>query len=264
MNYLEWAPLILVEWHKSQLDGNSTKDKFNKGFTPNEMLNYKIMTEARIEDYQRYILRISLGYFNEESTALLGKLMTDTRMNDVWKTLSKRIDKESDFYFFFFVCEDGISGWKSDLKQTVAERKVFYQEIQVAAGKLLNLMDKSEKFDLYSIAQLIDKERIEWLRNTLEAPKDLSFTKAAVTGIMPEIYKVLIDISETAARCGDEELFVKKPNSEKADIHYFARMLSQYLKDKYKQPLHEVVATTAEVVFDRKYIDSDYIRKLVG
>ena len=264
MNYLEWAPSILVEWHKDQLDKKSPKDKFTEKHTPNEILNYKNMTEARIESYQRYTYRKYIGYFNEESTALLGKLITDTRMNNAWKTLSKRINKDSDYYFLFYVCEDGIAGWQSDLKQTAAERKKFFKEIQDTAGKLINLMDKSGEFDFYSIAQLIDEERFKWLINALDTPRDLSFTGAAVLGIMPEIHKVLLDISEKSVRYGNVEPSVKKPNSENADIHYFVRTLSQYFKDKYKQPLHEVVAATAEVVFDRMNIDSDYVRKLVG
>lgn len=268
MKYPEWAPSILVARHKSQLDKKSSEGEFKRrtlgGATPREVFSYKNMTEAHIENYQRYTYRISWGYFNEESIALLYKLITDIRMEVAWKAISKRIDNDLDFYFFFFVCEDSIEGWRNDLKHTAAEQELFYQEIQDTAGKLRNLMNKSGKFDFYSIDHLVDDQGIEWLKNALGTTRDLSYIRAAVFGIMPEIDRVLLDISAKAFRYGGEELFVKKPNSENANIHYFVRSLSQYFKDKYKQPLHEVVARTTEVVFERQNIDSDYIRKLVG
>lgn len=268
MEYPEWAPSILVERHKSRVDSKVSDRKF-KTSDPDAIVadatkKYKDLTEESIENYRRYLYRMSFGLPDEESTTLLGKLITDHRMKEVWKTLARRIVKDSEFSHFFNVCEGGISGWRGDPKQTIAERKEFYQEIRDTARKLILLMHKSGRFDLYSINNLIDDQTIEWLIEALDIPSEPSYTRFCVSDVVPHVNKVLIDISEKATQYGEEEPTVKKPKSENADIHYFVRMLSRYLKNKYKQPLHEVVAATTEVVFDRQNIDSDYVRKLVG
>ena len=268
MKYPEWAPPILVERYKNRVDSNSPERKFKTG-DPDKIVadaaqKHEGMTEESIENYRRQLYRMSLGLPDEESTALLGKLITDQRMKDVWKALAKRIDKDIELNQFFNACEGGITGWRGNLKQTPAERKVFYQEIQDTSLKLLNLMGKSGQFDFYFIQRLIDDQSIEWLMEVLDAPNELSYARFSVSEIVPRVHEVLIDISEKAKQYGEEESSVKKPNSDNADIHYFVRMLSEYLKKRYGQPLHEVVAATTEVVFDRQNIDSDYVRKLVG
>lgn len=276
MKYPEWAPPILVERHKSRLDSKSPERKF-KTRDPDAIVaeaakEYEGMTEESIENYRRYLYRTSLGLPDEESTVLLGKLITDPRMKDVWKALAKRIDKNVDFFNFIGVCEGGISHWRGNLKQTAAERKAFYQEIRDTAGKLMYLMYKSDKFDFYSINALIDKEAVKWLLEALDADSDfygdedknLDYAHFSLSDVIPRIQEVLTDIANKAMQYSKEEPTVRKPNSENADIHFFVRTLSEYFRNKYKQPLHEVVAATAEVVFDRQNIDSDYVRKLVG
>ncbi len=268
MKYPEWAPAILVERHKSRTDSNSSERKFKQKnpeeFVAEAVQRYESITDEAIENYRRHLYRMSLGLPDEESTTLLGKLITDQRMKEVWKTLARRIEKDIEFFNFFGACEGCINGWRGDLKQSAAERKAFYQEINNTVEKLKYLMYKSGKFDLYYTSQLVDDRRIEWLMDELDIPEELSYTRFCVSDIMPSIHEVLTDISEKATQYGKKVPSVKKPNSENADIHYFVRNLSQYLRNRYKQPLHEVVAATTEVVFDRQHIDSDYVRKLVG
>lgn len=232
MNYPKWAPLSLVELHKIRVASNLP----DKG---------------------------SPCLPHEEGTTLLGKLITDLTMKDAWKTLAKR-SNEGDLYQFFTECEGGITGWRDDLKLTPAERKAFYQEIRDTSLKLKSLISKSGHFDIYFIHQIIDDKNIKWLMEVLDTKYELSSARYAVSEIVPRIHEVLFDISEKATQYGDVESLVKKPNSENADIHYFVRILSDYLKSRYRQPLHDVVAATTMVVFDRQSIDSDYVRKLVG
>ena len=80
--------------------------------------------------------------------------------------------------------------------------------------------------------------------------------------VTPSIYVALDDIATKALTFSKEEPLVRKPNSENAHIHYFVRSLSGFLKKRYGQPLHEVVATTTCVIFDQE-IDTDYVRKIV-
>jgi hypothetical protein len=270
MKYPEWAPQILVERHKNRADSNSPERKF-KTHDPETIVsdmqnrNGGNITEKNIESLRRSLYRRSLfGLPDKESTALLGRLITDIRMKDVWKSLAKRVKKDQEFWDFFSACEGGIKGWRGDLKQTPSERKAFYQEIRDTAAKLQNLMNDAGEFDLYSITDLVDDQQIEWLLDVLDAPNDVSYARFSFSDVIPNYFWVLNDIGEKATQYGEEESSVKKPNSENADIHYFVRMLSDYLKERYGQPLHEVVAVTTEVIFDRQNIDSDYVRKLVG
>lgn len=266
MKYPEWAPSILIEQHKSRV-GNSTERKF-KAHDPEtfiaEMIEQhgKIASE-NIEDIRRKWYRNSLmGIPDKEGTALLGKLITDPRMKDVWKALAKRIDKDKELYQFFRACENGIAGWRGGLKQTSAERKAFYQEIFDAAAKLQSLMSTADEFDHYSINALVDDAQVAWLQEVLDASNDLQYARSCLSEVIPPFFEVLSDIAVKAKHFGEKKSSVKKPNSENADIHYFARLLSEYLTRGYGQPLHEVVAATTEVVFDRQHIDSDYVRKL--
>lgn len=180
------------------------------------------------ENFNRGLYRLSSHElpFNQ-GTVLLGKLITDQRMKDVWEALAKRIEEDIELYQFFHACEGGILGWQSSMKQTALKRKKFYQDIRDTALKLASLMKESDQLNHYPT-------------------------------------NILLDISEKAKQYGKEEPLAKKPNSDNADIHYFARWLSEYLKKRYGQPLHDVVAATTEVACNRLSIDSDYVRKLVS
>ncbi len=259
MKYPEWAPPSLVELHKKRID-TPPPDRESDTLDPDPIdadLAHRpegIVVSESLENFRRHLNRTSLGLPYEESTALLGKLITDLRMKKAWKTLVKRTEKDIGLYEFFSACEGGITGWRGDLKQTAAERKTFYQDIRDTALKLASLLNKADQFDRYSINEIV-----------VDRSNQLSYARpVSVYETSPHIREVLLDISEKATQYGGRKSLAKKPNSENADMHYFIRMLSQYIKNRYRQPLHEVVAATTEVVFDRKPIDTDYVRSIVG
>lgn len=269
MNYPEWAPQILVEQHKKRTDSDSPERKF-KTHDPETIIADVLqkqggnISEENIENIRRTLYRNSLGGLpDKESTALLELLISDLRMKDVWKALAKRVKQRQEFFDFFRACEGGITGWRSDLKQTPSERRAFYQEIWDAAATLQSLMSKSSEFDYYSINKLVDDQQVEWLLDALDAPNDVSYARFSLSEITPRIFEVLNDIAAKATQYAEEESSVKKPNSPNAEIHYFTRLLSDYCQRRYKQPLHEVVAITTSVVFDQLNIDTDYVRKIV-
>lgn len=231
------------------------------------VLKQKGMTKEGIKNLRLRIDRLgdemSCGLPEKESTALLKQLLTDFRMKDVWKALAKRIDEDYEFFLFFKACEAGIIGWRHNLKQNASERKAFYQEIRDTSAKLFSLLNKADQFDLYAIDSLYNDKKIEWLMDSLYvSPHAIPNARSHLAEVMPSIYQVLIDISEEAEQYGKEESPVKKARSPNAKIHYFTRLLSGYCQRCYKQPLHEVVAITASVIFQQN-IDTDYVRKLV-
>lgn len=275
MKYPEWAPPILVEKHKSLVDSKLPERKSKVPDPGSRIIDLAIMrndvemkhrsiSEESTENYRQLFYRMSFGLPDKESTALLERLITDIRMEGVWKALAKRIDIDFEFYQFFNACEKGITGWRGNIKQTASERKAFYQEIRDTATKLFSLINKSDQFDFYSIDNLVDKKKIKWLLEVLDAPIDVSYAQFSLAEITPSIDKVLIDISEKATQYGEKESPVKKPNSPNAEIHYFIRSLSHYFSEKYRKPLHEVVAITAGVIFDKQDIEADHVKKLVN
>ncbi|MEQ1741849.1 MAG: hypothetical protein ABL869_05030 [Candidatus Nitrotoga sp.] len=269
MNYPEWAPQILVEQHKKRTDNDLPERKF-KTQDPETIIADVLqkqggnMSEENIENIRRTLYRNSLGGLpDKESTALLELLISDLRMKDAWKALAKRVKQGQEFFSFFRACEDGITGWRGDLKQTPSERRAFYQEIWDAAATLQSLMGKSSEFDHYSINRLVDDQQIKWLLDELSGTTDIRYARFCLHDVIPSMFEILNDIATKATQYAEEESSVKKPNSVNAEIHYFTRSLSDYCQGQYNQPLHEVVAITTAVIFDQQNIDTDYVRKIV-
>lgn len=300
MNYPEWAPKTVVELHKRRTEGDQSARQFKRD--PETVIadirqKYgRDITEANFKVFggklyrrvpvgslpddaeclrRKFYRRSPVGSLPEdERTVLLEKLITDLNMESVWITLAKRATHEHDSLRFVTACVRGITGWRGDQKQTAGERRAFYQEIHDTAGKLQSLMDEASAFDSYSINALVLDEACEWLAKVLavfygsipagEVPDARHLdARYCLSGMIPSIDDVLNDIAEQAKQYRDGSSPVKKPNSQNAKIHYFVRLLSDYCRQTYSQPLHEVVAITTSVIFDLPNCDDDYVRKIV-
>lgn len=245
-NYPEWAPDILVECHKDR--GNIASTLPSGGM-------------KMLSSHRQYVLMFLFP--TKERVALLGRLLTDPRMKNVWNALARRISIDQEFCDFFSTCNSGLDCWRKDLKWTASERKACSQEIQDTVAKLDDLMKKSGLLNSFKIQSLMSDYAINEVLKGLGSSTDVLTGRITIGLRFPTISEVLIGISNEARQYDKEESTVKRPNSENADIHYFVRNLSQYLRKKYKQPLHEVVSATTEVVFNRRDISSDYVRELV-
>jgi hypothetical protein len=276
MKYPEWAPKTLIEQHKRRTEGDQSARKFKTSDPETIIADIKQkhdLTEVNAEDIRRKLYRQSMlgGLPDKERTALLEKLITDLNMKSVWIAIAKRATHERDPWQFFTACEQGITGWRGDQKQTAAERRAFYQEIHDTAGKLQSLMHEASAFDFYSINKLVDDQTVEWLIETLgasfsdsiPADQEVSYARFCLSDVIPSSFDVLNDIGQKAKQYRDESSTVKKPNSQNAKVHYFVRLLSDYCQRAYAQPLHEVVAITTSVIFDLPNCDDDYVRKIV-
>ena len=164
-----------------------------------------------------------------------------------------------------------IAEWCSTRQFSKKQHKEYFQKIHKHALLLAQLMNETVKFQHSSITNLIEIDSIKWLLKDLNTtlPKfedeeeSISYARTALTHITPSVYEILDDIAAKALTFSKEKPLVRKPNSENAHIHYFVRSLSGFLKERYGQPLHEVVATTTGVIFNQQNIDTDYVRKLV-
>jgi hypothetical protein len=185
-------------------------------------------------------------------------------MRAVWITLKKRIVNDSELFDYFNACERGIACWRGDQKLTISQRRVFYTDISKTALKLLLLMRDASEFDGYDVPQLVPKNHIQSLLEELESPyKDHSFAFLSVSGCIPSIIEILIDISTKARKHADEESSIKRPTARNAELNHFIRYISNYFQGSFHQPLHQAVAITTSVIFDDADIDSDHVRQIV-
>src|SRR4051812_32758068 len=109
MKYAEWAPRILVEGHKAQINDLRRPPHTILSDDPVEY----VLSQGELKP-AFYLWSILPG---GESTALLGRLTTDLRMKDAWNPLASRVKGEAEYVQFFRTCERGISGWRNNPKQ---------------------------------------------------------------------------------------------------------------------------------------------------
>ena len=166
---------------------------------------------------------------------------------------------------------EAITGGRKMYQRSGAEHRKHFQKINKCASTLSQLLDETTELYSFPVTELISDDRINRLRENLRVPPESSaqHARSYLGGVIPDIQAILHSLATRAEKISKEELLVKKPNSKtsentkKAAIPYFTRYLSRYLKGKYHQPLHEVVAATARVVFSNIDIDADYVRKIV-
>lgn len=263
MTYPSWAPKNLTDERERR-----------KGFEPGlEQINANLFWLVNLpdQDRQQYMPdgRIESGLSFHRSNQVLDRLITDQRMDAVWKSLARRRADEGGYISFWWACEQAIVDWHCTSKLSDAERKKICDDIQHCAARLQHLIRESMAFQDYSIADQFSEQSIANLR-WYWTPEEMrnyqsifSTMKFILRQEMPSINMVLMDIQEKAGQHTEEKPLVLKPRSENAALHHFARTISKYLKSRYGQPLHEVVANTAAVVLDLDEVDPESVRKLV-
>lgn len=276
MNYPDWAPESLVELHKFRL-GSSKNSNSADQFSPDGYIE-KLRSDEKYNHYDEQawtrlkesLYRNQMFLPKKEGDRLLGRLLTDQRMKEVWLTLARRKKGEDDPRRFWLMCDSCIVGWRGEPKITQSERLAILDNIKESAAELQHNMHLLKDFNHYRINDLIETETVEWLVETLDSDlsqfnesKAIEYAKFCLSDVIPSFDIVLMDIYSKAENSKKEVVTVKKPNSENAQTHYFVRQLSSFFQDYFEQPLHESVAITTSVVLEIELIDSDYVRKLV-
>lgn len=281
MNFPDWAPKNLVESYRHYPHPR----KYGSGefppcpFDPDEHIaqlrkedkKFNQMSKQQQENYRTSLNRSEFGLPPEVGKELLGTFLTDLRMAQVWASLAGRIKEEADFLYFWKQCQRSVLGWLGAYKRSSKEHEDHFRKISHLALELSLYMNDTEEFQDFSTAELISTELLDSLRSVLSleirrpggVENNDDFIRFTLSEAMPSIHQTLDYIGAQALRFSQEHPLVRKPKSKNAAIHYFVRTLSRYLNKKYGTPMHEVVATTTGVVFNRPDIDVDYVRKLV-
>lgn len=275
MNYPNWAPEALVNWHKLLLKEPSIT--LSPDGRVDQLRQKPECSHFSDEDWEfvRRNLNRTVSMPESEQTELLGRLLTSADMEKAWRSLARW--KKSDEYSFNFwmACTSAIQGWRGSQKLTAGERQQSLAGLAERAKELRRMLMVSDDFRYYRTGDLIDDRAIKMLideldvkpteKMDLESSDELSAYVhfMVVDSVVPTVWEILGDIESRSTELLNKEVLVKKPKSERAPIHYFIRWLSQYIRREYRTPLHDVVAATASVVFDDRKIDSDYVRKIL-
>ena len=276
MNYPDWAPEQLVRLHKLRLD-NAASGKRVGTFDPEEYIE-KLRSDEKYNQYDEQcfsslkeaLYRKQMFLPSVEGDKLLGRLLSDQRMKEVWQALARRKKTEDDARRFWMMCDSCIVGWRGEPKLTKIERIEILKNIQDAAAKLQTNMHLLNEFNFYRITNLIEDSAVEWLVDAFEGDMSdssqtdpLSYARFCLGDVIPQLDIVLMDIHSKAETFKNNKVTVKKPKSKNAQTHFFVRHLSTFFQDYFGQPLHEAVAITTAVVLGLEEIDTDYVRKLV-
>lgn len=269
MPYPDWAPQRLVDFHLARLE-------FKMESSNEDDLRFRSMLPDAMEQEERQEVDKNIdsspAISPRDSSTLLEVLLTDLRMKNAWKSIARRIEDENEFLHFWFACRDAIWSWQAHQKLSRTERKKFFARIHSLVVELGQMMSETNEYRVVPITQLIDLNKIEAMIEDLSIPPPMpeenatsnsKIVRHCVADVFPHFKEILNHIALSAARYSEEEPLVKKPKSEPAPIQYFIRYLSKYVQWRYGQPLHEVVAATAGVVFHKEDIDSNYVRSLL-
>jgi len=265
MDYPEWAPRSLVEYHKILLEDPLP-------IIGSEDLVARLKADERFKDYtekqfnkiltEEY--RTALFLPENEAADLLGKLLTDIRMTPVWASLKKRTNEDHLYHQFWTFCSKGIIGWRGHNNITPKIRRKNLIEIEKLSEKLVSMMDSMPEFSNFTTASTMSDKEIERFIDELGIEPDyiIDDMRLKISTYIPQPINILYDIQIKALNHIKDEPLVKKPNSSDAPTHYFVRTLSNYLQRTYNQPLNSVVAITTSVILDTE-IDEDRVRKLI-
>lgn len=275
MDYPEWAPKALVDYHRrlaSQQDGDDIGELIAKAkIELGEKLT--LQDEEHLRSQLNEMVTRLYGLPRSQKLQLLDNLIVNPAMEGAWKSLFKRFaDDEKDSLIFFQACESGILGWDADHKLMKSEKKQLFQDIDDTALRLMKLLAQTHVFEHFNVSTLIERERTKKFAKELGVAegvfKDLNardeYFMSWLIDVSPSIYAVLEYIIQTARSERDQQPLIKKPHSSTAGLQYFIKTLSLHLVTRYKQPLHEVVAITAGSVFQIEALEADYVRKIVA
>jgi hypothetical protein len=284
MRYPDWAPPGLVELHRLKLEHRPTSDGFDPN-DPESMIEGIVrehgdkLSEDGIENLRQRLYRNSfVGLPAAESAEILGRLLTNASMESVWKSVKKHAGDELGLIEFFTACENSITGWRGEVKHTKAERNRLLHRVRELSAELSLMLHDCPDFDYFSIANMIDDAQLEGVAEGIVSKEidlipgyflridpdksDMAYFRSCMGDVIPSIHRVLDEVSERAKKIEAQELMAKKPGSKKSHIHFFIRHLHDYLLDQFSKPLHDVVAVTANTIFQDDAIDSSYVRKI--
>ena len=233
MTYPDWAPKILVLLHQ---DGQASEQQIN------------VYGEINV---------FAVPELSTKQYANLRKLITDSRMRRVWKTLGRYWREPSDAAVgLWHECDLAIESWQRSPRLTGREHKQYHQEIARKCKELGRLIGSS----LFRDLNLID-----WFPSDLQPKlcniRELDYS-SPTQWLTAE--NLLVAIGESARDIATWPTIMPRRRSENAQIIYFIRRVSGYFQKHYGKSFHGSVATLTDVLFSTpKPTEPDRVKKLL-
>jgi hypothetical protein len=193
------------------------------------------------------------------------RLLTDLRMERVWRTLKRRANKPNwEGRFIEAVCIFFTGPRDFD---TLSNREAVEKGMGIiATARALRAMLDDIEID-YTFGRLSIEDCPQggdWMDNLWREYEKCGGVHA--TGTLLDLYNDLLyhfermifkDIKESLAMLEEEieqeiqqERILVRPHHKNAHLHYFLRKLTKYMRLEFGKALRQAVADTATVVFD--------------
>ena len=217
MPYLKHAPQILVCLHKEGQQGKK-----------------ELRIDGEVETF-------AVPELTDDDYSRLGALVSDTRMEAIWKNLSRKHALSSEEAMrLWSECRAAHLTWLRSSKLSREDHKKRHRLIARKCEELAGLIGRSA---------FANRNLIDWL------PADIQpeLIKIRALGPSNSVQWLTAEnllqegIATYADHVAEWPVPMRKPGSRKAAAHYFARRLLAYFRKHYGRPRHGTVAVLTEV-----------------
>ena len=209
MVFQDWAPKPLVEMYGFPTDKES--EEFLLGHVPEGSTP---MTKGEAARYLEFLL-------------------SDQRMMKAWKTLSRRINDEKEYYEFYLCCMKGMQRLKQYRKITPSKRKSELRRISKLAQKLKTALNLSQELKYFTALDYTVDNPILTLTGLIEdlhESIDYSNIDDLARNLIETVSmsSVLDGISSVTNDLRKSKPALLKPNAPNSDSHFLIRHLCHY------------------------------------
>lgn len=259
MTYLKNAPASLVELHMEQLKGiESRGGKIRPRITAilgeGWEQNLDFQDQVRMS---REVKRKWSGLMVEDTEPLLGRLVTDKRMEKVWSSLRKPLAAQKDGALLLYLFIFRVLGKRSRVSPMAAHlQRAEHKAIANCALQLDSLLAQVTQYEHVNVATLVRLDKLGQMLSHLESKKKLQTTeqinevKIVLSQHLPPFTAQLAQLVRSARSLAESD---SEPNFAQAatdDQLYLQEKLSDYCIGMYKRPHDSVVATIVTVALD--------------
>ncbi len=247
MKYHEWSPDVLRDLHVNVLERCEQLDRSDSQLAP----------------------------IHEQFVSILEKMITQSKMETVWKSLHRHGARNDDLIQFVHAAYVGSAGPTAWEKMTRAQQRKHVEKLTTAAHRLADLLEPTpfDRAPYWFFDKQVAHQLLSLLQPGVHPAKgyreedDVQFLDALLSWSWPKMSGLLrvlvLKVHTMAQEIASERPILLNPNIENARRVYFIRHLSRHLHRRYNTPLHSVVAATARTVLGDDKIDKDTVRAAV-
>jgi hypothetical protein len=218
-----------------------------------------------------------------KSIAMLGKLISDTRMKNVWKVLFERslkLSRSANYGLAIFTAAQEALLLIDRPRRSYAEEKKLFSGISDLIGKLIYRIDKAGMFGPCEVEEFMTADELHKLAllthtPVLTKPDDTDLapdisgdsfvdTRVKTWGIIPALPELLRRLQHKTTT-GKASALWKQPRSTSAGRNLFAICICNHINENYKQHMDECVGIFTSVALNlgpKEEIDGNLVYQL--